>query len=81
MTARISPKLLGFSFYWAWMMLCFKSTVAFCPGQARRLFSPVAARSLPGRSSPACLPTLAGAGLLVDASKNPPPSGGLPRLS
>lgn len=31
MTSRITPNLLGFSFYWAWMMLCFKSTVAFLP--------------------------------------------------
>lgn len=28
---RIPPRLLGFSLYWAWMMLCFKSTVAFLP--------------------------------------------------
>lgn len=31
MSMRIPPRLLGFSLYWAWMMLCFKSTVAFLP--------------------------------------------------
>lgn len=31
MADRIAPRLLGFSFYWAWTLLCFQSTVAFLP--------------------------------------------------
>lgn len=31
MAERIEPRLLGFSLYWAWTLLCFQSTVAFLP--------------------------------------------------
>ncbi len=31
MADRIVPRLLGFTFYWAWTLLCFQSTTAFLP--------------------------------------------------